>query len=236
MAKYNKIISFEEYSKKIAESFNNPFDQLNDKPKEPTNITDKGGLLQIKKEYFNSSRIEVTKKKGKYTVLARTQFARGENVEICPTLILGSEVTAIEKLKDIVFEINREDGEWALVLGYGSLYNHSLKANLDYAYNRLTKQMYFIAKRTIRLGEELTINYGEDYWAARKNYNFLEAENTAENTRTDKNQGMPNIEESEVQPGAADFANKDTAKTFGDPNNPANPAISGIAIKGLGQQ
>lgn len=239
-----KIPTLEEY-KKINEDFFNPFDEINDdKPKEPKHISDKGGLLSLKKETFNLARVEYTKRPGgEYTVKAKTHFARNEIVEICPVILLGEEAKTIDNIKDIIFEIDRAENQWALVLGYGSLYRHADKQNLDYAYNKLTKQMYFITKRTIKLGEELTINYGQDYWMERMTFNTMADMEKANN---ENNQGMPisakvitkekkEIEESEVQPNAADVKNTTDIKTLSAPNNPNNPVRSGVAIVSVGQ-
>jgi len=232
---------------KIQEDFFNPFDEISDgKVGKPKPISDKGGMLQLRKETFNLARVEFTKRPGggEYTILAKTQFARGEIVEICPVILLGEEAKTIDKLKDTIFEIDREKNEWALVLGYGSLYRHSKKANIEYAYNKLTKQMYFITKSTVKLGEELTINYGQDYWMERMTFKTF-----GDGERTDRNQGMPtsgkvntvpegedgDLEESEVQPNSADIKGTDSIRAISSPNNPANPVRSGIAIIGSGQ-
>lgn len=236
-----KVPTLKEY-KNLSEDFFNPFDtDLESEKKKPKHISDKGGAFKLRKETFNLARVEFTKRPGgEYTILAKTHFARGEIVEICPTIMLREEAKTIEHLKDIIFEIDRDKNEWALVLGYGSLYKHSKEANVEYAYNRLTKQMYFITKTVIKQNEELTINYGQDYWMERTTFNtFGEDEK-----RTDKNQGMPvsgkiiqkgEIEESEVQPNAADIKNTADIRSISSPRNPANPVISGIAIMGSGQ-
>lgn len=184
----NKIPSLEEYTN-MNEDFFNPFDD-DDKVKEkkPSYISDKGGSLALRKETFNLARVEFSKRPGgEYTVIAKTQFARGEIIEICPTIIVGEEAKVIDKIKDIIFEIDKDKNEWALVLGYGSLYRHSDKPNVDYAYNKLTKQMYFITKNTIKQGEELTVNYGQDYWMERMTFNTMTDLKKSE----DNNQGMP---------------------------------------------
>ena len=232
--------------KNINEDFYNPFgdDESAKESKKPKQISDKGGSLLLRKETFNLSRVEFSKRPGgEYTVIAKTQFAKGDIVEICPVIILKEEAKTIDKLKDIIFEIDRESNEWALVLGYGSLYRHNEKANLDYAYNKLTKQMYFITKRPIKLAEELTLNYGQDYWMERMTFNTMD-----DIERTDKNQGMPiisgkvvtkdekDIDESEIEPNSADIKNQSTIKNISSPNNPANPVRSGVAIIGTGQQ
>jgi len=234
--KENKIPTLDEYMKTLNEDFFNPFD-VEDKEKKPSRISDKGGPLAVRKETFNLARVEFSKRPGgEFTILAKTQFAKGEIVEICPVIILKEEAKTIDNLKDIIFEIDKEKNEWALVLGYGSLYRHSEQANVEYAYNRLTKQMYFITKKPVKLAEELTINYGQDYWMERMNFNKVTDE------RTDQNQGMPisgkaiTKNESEVQPNSADIENKSNVKSMSSPNNPKNPVISGVAIIGTGQQ
>lgn len=233
-----KIPTLDEY--KMNEDFFNPFDEIDALKKiKPGKLSDKGGAMTLRKETFNLARVEFSKRPGgEFTINAKTQFAKGEIVEICPVIILKEEAKTIDNLKDIIFELDKEKNEWALVLGYGSLYRHSEQANVEYAYNKLTKQMYFITKRPIKLHEELTINYGQDYWMERMNFNTM-----ADIKRTDNNQGMPVISgkavvknESEVQPNAADIENKNTAVALAGVANPANPVRSGIAIIGTGQQ
>jgi len=229
----NKIISFEKF--KTNEDFYNPFDKKEVK-KDPVSMSDQGGHLKLRKETYNPSRIEWTKRPGGgYTVLARTQFARGEIVEICPVIILDELAKTVDRLKDIIFELDSDEGKWGLALGYGSLYKHHEKANCEYAYNKLTKQMHIITKKTIKVGEELSINYGNDYWTERMNFNL-----TGKEERTDQNQGMPTVnnkaEESEIQPNKADIQNTGNIKSLSSPNNPHNPVRTGVAIKGMGQQ
>jgi len=45
----------------------------------------------------------------------------------------------------------------------------------------------------------------------------------------ENNEGM-------VQPNLEDITNTSMTKQFGKPNDKANPAVSGVAIKGIGQQ
>jgi len=238
-----KIIpTLEEFSKKINEDFYNPFDEDDDKKPKSKHISDKGGTLIKRQPTFNANRLEVSKRGTKYFVTARTQFARGEVVEVCPTIILGTEATAIDRLRDIVFELDKNKENWALVLGYGSLYGHSEEANLDYGYNRATKQMMFLAKQPIQLGEELTINYGKDFWTARKEFGTMASHEDAVDPTITKlmpqeiEEEVEEIEESEVQPNQADIEQRNSSKIlYGEPNSQANPAVSGKAILGTGQ-
>ena len=61
----------------------------------------------------------------------------------------------------------------AIALGYGSMYNHANPANMRYASAFEGRAIRFTAARTIKGGEELTINYNrtrgeptsdEDVW------------------------------------------------------------------------
>jgi len=233
-----KIVSLDDYMK-MNEDFFNPFEKdEEEKNRTPKHIADAGGLFNPRKESFNLSRVEWSKRPGgDYTVTAKTQFARGEIIEICPLIILPDIVKTVDRLKDIVFEIDKKKSEYGLVMGYGSLYRHSNKPNVDYAYNKRQRHMFFIANRTIQLNEELTINYGSDYWEERTNLNTMaEIPNISLVKTPDASLGVPNIEESEIQPNAADIQGNMAKAEFSEPNSRANPAYSGVAIKGIGQQ
>lgn len=230
-----KIISLEEFEKKLNEDFYNPFDEEDQfKSKEPKPVKDFGGFFKLKKESFNLGRVEYTKRPGgDYTIMGKTQFAKGEVVEICPVILVGEIAKTIEKVKDLIFELDKNKGQWGLVLGYGSLYRHSDKPNMDYAYNPKSRSMYFITNRPINMHQELTINYGTDYWAERTNFNTVAEIPGA-------NQGLepaPKPEnESTIQPNAADIDVNKSKTLFGQPNGQANPANNGVALQGIGQQ
>ena len=167
----HKIKSLSEY---LREEFYNPFDEDNPVETKPSHIADRGGLLRLRKEVFNINRVEYSKKQnGSYLVLARTQFAKGEIVEISPVIFVGPETKAVPRLKDYIFEIDKLKQIYGVVLGYGSLYTHSENPNITFAYNSKNRQMYFIAARTINAGEELTINYGKDYWNERSGFGAM---------------------------------------------------------------
>jgi hypothetical protein len=233
----HKIKPFEEFKdKKINEEFYNPFEKDNKVEVKPTHIADKGGMLKMRKEVFNINRVEYSKKpNGSYCVLAKTQYAKGEIVEISPVIFVGLEAKAVPRLKDYIFEIDKNKQTYGVVLGYGSLYGHSQTPNITFAYNKQNRQMYFIAAKTINAGAELTIDYGKDYWAERSGFGTMAQEPSVKageavvKGESGKNEGMG------LQQNASDITNANVAKQFGEPNNPANPAVSGIAIKGPGQ-
>ena len=108
--------------------------------------------------------IEVRPSRHGRGVFATRSFAEGELVERCPTLELPrSDVTGL--LRDYSFaSIN--DGNDVLALGYGMLYNHSADANVEYTQDDAST-IEFYAARAIEPGEELTIDYAEEWWSSR---------------------------------------------------------------------
>jgi len=229
----HKIKPFEEFKiKKINEEFFNPFEKTDIEVK-PSHIADRGGPLKLRKEVFNINRVEYSKKKnGAYCVLAKTQYAKGEIVEIAPIIFVGPEAKAVPRLKDYIFEIDSAKEQYGVVLGYGSLYGHSQTPNITFAYNKENRQMYFIAAKTINAGAELTIDYGKDYWAERSGFSLL-----GNDASIGKVEAITKGEtsESSIQPNSEDLTDTNRIMQFSQPNSNSNPTISGIAIKGLGQ-
>ena len=111
--------------------------------------------------FRQSDAIGVKRAKGKGRgVFALRPIRKGEIIESCPVLVLPAEAVGNDDYKtglhDYCFAWGR--GTVALVLGYGSLYNHSYKPNARY--DDVTPQTKeFTALRDIAAGEEITINY-----------------------------------------------------------------------------
>jgi hypothetical protein len=98
-------------------------------------------------------------------VFATRAFAQGDAVESSPTLELpGDQV--VGRLGDYVFGSADDKDEVLLLLGFGMLYNHSADANVEYVQDE-PRVITFLALRAIEPGEELTIDYGEEWWATR---------------------------------------------------------------------
>ena len=99
--------------------------------------------------------IAVDKQKGR-KVIANEFIQKGQLIESCPCIILTkSEVS--KPLDHFVYfwEVKKE--EFALVLGYGSLYNHSYTPNAKYVFK--SNGICFYAIKDIKENEEITINY-----------------------------------------------------------------------------
>ncbi len=95
-------------------------------------------------------------------VFATRTFAEGETVEVCPTVEISQ---GGGDLADYLFESTNE-GKFLVVLGFGMLYNHSADPNVEYDQEEPSRITYR-AIRTIEPGEELTIDYGEEWWETR---------------------------------------------------------------------
>lgn len=94
-------------------------------------------------------------------VFATRDFQEGEVVEICPVLVVSEEeIEFLDKTELTNYRYAWGDGA-ALALGYGSLYNHSSKANAEHCRSgEESTVMEIVAVREILAGEEITISYG----------------------------------------------------------------------------
>jgi SET domain-containing protein len=98
-------------------------------------------------------------------VFALQPFSQGDVVEVCPTLeVPDADVGGL--LGDYAFSTH-EEGQLILLLGFGMLYNHSPEPNVEYVEDG-PRTIAFVALRDIEPGEELTIDYGEEWWETRE--------------------------------------------------------------------
>jgi hypothetical protein len=107
--------------------------------------------------------VKKTSKKG-LGVFALKDFKDGEVVETCPALIFNTkDRKRLEKtqLAHYIYPWRSTRGA-ALVLGYGSVYNHSFAPNADWKQNFKTQSMVFRAIKDINKGDEITVNYNSE--------------------------------------------------------------------------
>jgi uncharacterized protein len=105
-------------------------------------------------------------------------------IERCPVILISSaperNLIACTSLANYVFKWITNEEIIAVALGYGSLYNHSSKNNAMYKMNKEENTLDIIALRTIKPGEEITINYvgstGKDpvKWFEARGIQYLE--------------------------------------------------------------
>jgi hypothetical protein len=105
--------------------------------------------------------IRVAKSKGAGKgIFATKDFAEGDIIEICPVLVVpfpDADGVLASLLGDYAYGWD-EDRSIAVALGCGSLYNHRLPNNADYAAED-DDHMVIFAKTAITAGEEILIDY-----------------------------------------------------------------------------
>jgi uncharacterized protein len=98
-------------------------------------------------------------------VFATTDIPSGETIELCPIVVLDETVEGV--LADYIVDFGDGSERAVLMLGYGSLYNHSEDPNAEYVIH--TDDAYaFVATRDIAAGEQVTISYGPEWWDTRE--------------------------------------------------------------------
>ncbi len=108
--------------------------------------------------------IKKTKKRGR-GVFAGKLFKKRQVIETCPIVLLErKDRKHIEKtgLYDYYFGWGKDKKQPAIALGYGSLYNHSFDPNAVYIKDFKKSVMFVRARRDIKKGEEITVNYNGD--------------------------------------------------------------------------
>lgn len=116
----------------------------------------------MKKELFQN-KISVKKSRTHgYGVFADKTIQKGETIEECYVLITKGKDKALE---DYYFD---GDGKYALLTGFGIIYNHSDEDNAEYFINVKRRLATIKALRKIMKGEEIFVSYGEDWFKDRK--------------------------------------------------------------------
>lgn len=106
--------------------------------------------------------IKTVKGKGR-GVFCKQLIAKDEVFETAHVIVLPAQdynTATASSLCDYFFNFDKELGTLALVLGFGSLYNHAVHSNAGYSLNKETKTMQYYAVEDIKPGAEICINYG----------------------------------------------------------------------------
>lgn len=116
-------------------------------------------------------------------VFCKQHIAKDEVFETAPLIVLPAadyNIATASVLTDYFFNFNKEEKTLALVLGFGSLYNHAVHSNAAYILNQENKTMEYYALEDIKAGTEICINYGgesgKEYreWFESRNIEFKE--------------------------------------------------------------
>ena len=118
---------------------------------------------RMKKPLFRGPIIVKKSKTHGYGVFATETIRKNKMIEQCYTLI--SKKGGDKKLEDYYFDAN---GQYAILTGFGIIYNHASDPNADYTINRKTKITNIKATRTIKKGEEIFVSYGDEWFSSRR--------------------------------------------------------------------
>jgi len=100
-------------------------------------------------------------------VFALCDYKKNDVIEICPAIFLPMrEFEDFKRSKMYYYFFEYTHKEFAVVLGYGSIYNHSYKPNAQYRFNFRKRVMVVRAIKKIRLGDEIFFNY--NFWSSDK--------------------------------------------------------------------
>lgn len=96
-------------------------------------------------------------------LFANEMIFTGEVIHVAELIVIPKkDVKLIEKtiLDHYVYEYDKD--QLCIALGFGSLFNHDKKANIDYSFEEVDGRyvLVYTANKLIDVGEEFTIDYG----------------------------------------------------------------------------
>ena len=95
-------------------------------------------------------------------VFAKNKIMNGSLIEKAPVIFLTNnekEILRFTKLFHYYFLLDRPEKQAAFSFGYASFYNHSPEANAFYTFSQKRNTIDIYAYKTIKPGQEITINY-----------------------------------------------------------------------------
>lgn len=95
-------------------------------------------------------------------VFAAVPIPAGALIEVCPIHVvpgIDTDLLNQTSLVDYFFHFRKEAGELAMVLGFGSLYNHATHPNACYEIDQKEKSMQVYAVLDIPAHTEICFNY-----------------------------------------------------------------------------
>lgn len=114
--------------------------------------------------YSYSTDLIKTSTVGDRGVVASKDYKEGDVLELCPC-IKQKTVTVAGKIEDYIFDFDEEHS--LIAFGYCSMYNHLDDHNATWEVLN-ENQIVIKATKNIKKGEEIFINYGDNYWNSRK--------------------------------------------------------------------
>lgn len=104
---------------------------------------------------------------GKYGrgVYTKCDIKAGQVIEVSPVILFSKEESDYIKetvISNYWFDWQANNFDFALALGYGSLFNHSYTPNTAFYYNYDSSVIVFYTISNIKADEEITVNYNGD--------------------------------------------------------------------------
>lgn len=98
-----------------------------------------------------------------YGIFSTGDIKSGEFLEIAPVITMDHMPSDENLAKHVVAWA----GRFAVPLGWTMLYNHSDKNSCEYSINIHDRLFAIVSVRDIASGEQLTVNYGPDWFSSR---------------------------------------------------------------------
>lgn len=117
------------------------------------------------KKLFTSDKIYISQSKIFHAgrgVFAKCDIKKGEIIEICPIILVPKyDMSNLNEsiLVTYFFYFGKNKERLAIVLGFGSIYNHSYEPNAMYKLKPREKTIEFSVLKDIKKDEEITFNY-----------------------------------------------------------------------------
>ena len=118
----------------------------------------KTGFNKTKKKIIEIRKSKIHNK----GVFSNYKIKKGALIEIAPYIVVRDK----KFINDYVFFYTKQK-VYCLVLGSGSMFNHSKNYNVDFFVDSDNQNFEYYANRDIEKNEELFINYGEEYFKTR---------------------------------------------------------------------
>ncbi len=96
-------------------------------------------------------------------VFARVDIKKGEIIERCPVIeVPKHDIASLREsiLVTYFYYFGKNKQRLVVVLGFGSIYNHTYTPNATYKEKYKEKAIDFVALKEIKKDEEITVNYG----------------------------------------------------------------------------
>jgi len=123
--------------------------------------------------YYRNPKIEVKDSRTHGVgVFAKKSIKKNEVLEEDHFIILKGDWHKLPRLmQEYIFGWTKDMPDYkskaALVFGTGAIYNSSSKPNAEWLTETRKKRFIYYATKNIKAGEEILIDYGEEYWESR---------------------------------------------------------------------